>query len=208
MAYSDFTLESAMRDLGLNEVRADLFAGVKPVPMSGWLRETLRRTRDLGILSASEKARSEFLVAPILTELAESNAPNVALYSGKRLDAKPEQGLSGECDFIISRGALQRTIQTPILALVEAKKNDIELGLGQCIAQMAGARIYNEERDQSFAQIFGCVTTGENWQFMCLSEVLVTFDLQVRYLDQVEDILGILQYIVDSYREPSEGIKP
>ena len=146
----------------------------------------------------SEKARSEFIVAPILTEMMERNFSRVALYSGRRLDAKPEQGLSGECDFIIARGELRRTIQTPIFALVEANKNDIELGLGQCVAQMTGARFFNEQHDAMLKQVFGCVTTGENWQFLRLEGTAVTFDQQVRYLDQVEDILGILQHIVNS----------
>lgn len=33
-------------------------------------------------------------------------------------------------------------LRSPIVAVVEAKKNDIEAGLGQCFAQMVAARDY------------------------------------------------------------------
>jgi hypothetical protein len=64
--------------------------------------------------------------------------------------------------------------------IVEAKKNDIDLGLGQCIAQMVGARIFNERHGHDTRPIFGCVTTGETWQFLRLEDSIVDLD-QVRY---------------------------
>jgi hypothetical protein len=48
----------------------------------------------------SEKARSEFIVAPVLLVARELSHDTVAIYSGQRLDVDASRGLQGECDFI------------------------------------------------------------------------------------------------------------
>lgn len=202
MSYSDFTtLDSALQAFGLRESDTPLFADTPPLPMSDWLRDTLARTVEVGLYSANEKARSEFIVAPILLEIASRNKNRVALHSGKHLNVDPEQGLNGECDFFLARSQPSRTIQAPICTLVEAKKGDIELGLGQCVAQMVGARLFNERRKAPLPFIFGCVTSGEDWQFLRLTGNNAALDSARYYLNQVERILGILQNIVDSFAD-------
>ncbi len=84
----------------------------------------------------SEKARSEFVVAPILLAAREMSRETLTIYSGQRLDVDPERGLQGECDFILALSAPLPRLRAPLLIIVEAKKNDIEAGLGQCVAQM------------------------------------------------------------------------
>ena len=140
MAYSDFTLQDVVTEFGLVEDRAKLFDNVETLEMSKWLKETFETGLDLGLFSSSEKARSEFIAAPILLELVRRNRGCLAVHSGKRFDVLPERGLNGECDFILSKGKISYTLRTPIFAMVEAKKNDIDVGVGQCAAQMVGAR--------------------------------------------------------------------
>ena len=151
--------------------------------------------------SGSEKARSEFIVAPILLEMERINNQNFAIYSGINLDADKDRGLSGECDFILARGAMNYAIQSPIFALVEAKKNDVESGLAQCIAQMFGAQIINlrNHDENSISAIYGCVTTGERWQFLKLIDRTVIIDNDRYYINQIEKIIGCLQTILDCY---------
>ena len=60
------------------------------------------------------------------------------------------------------------------MAIVEAKRNDIDGGLGQCVAQMVAAAVYNDRAGQPPAAVYGCVTTGEDWQFLGLSGTAVT----------------------------------
>jgi hypothetical protein len=79
---------------------------------------------------------------------------------------------------------------------VEAKKNDVEAGLGPCIAQMVAARRFNEGAGRSGAPVYGCVTTGETWQFLRLAEPNALLDRTRYYLDNVGGILGVLQAIV------------
>jgi hypothetical protein len=73
---------------------------------------------------------------------------------------------------------------------VEAKKHDVESGIWQCLAQMTGARIFNERAGQPLPEIFGCVTNGEIWQFLGLKQSLATIDQRRFYLDNVGSILA------------------
>ena len=79
-------------------------------------------------------------MSPILLATRELSHNAITIFSGQRLDVLPEKGLVGECDFILANSPPVPTLHGPLVTLVEAKKNDIELGMGQCIAQMVGAR--------------------------------------------------------------------
>jgi hypothetical protein len=134
MAYNEFTLEAVLKTFGLTPQPADLFKGLEPLAVPVWLRDLLAKGMQLSLLS--EKARSEFIVVPILLAARELSHEAVAIYSGQRLDVNPERGLVGECDFILAATPPVPLLRAPLLTIVEAKKNDIESGLGQCVAQM------------------------------------------------------------------------
>src|SRR6516164_11721250 len=100
MPYNDFSLETVSSVLGVSAGPADLFPNLDPVPVPSWLRDMLDRGMRQVLLS--EKARSEFIVVPILLACQELSGGAIAIYSGQRLDVDPERGLVGECDFILS----------------------------------------------------------------------------------------------------------
>ena len=79
---------------------------------------------------SARKARSEFIVAPILLAVRELSGGRVAILSGPRLDVDPARRLSGECDFLLSLSDPLPRLRAPLLAVLEAKRNDIEAGLG------------------------------------------------------------------------------
>ena len=201
MAYSDFTLEKVLSDFALVPKKSQLFDRIEPIAMSDWLTETLNTTVELALQSGTEKARSELIISPILLEIQRRNQKDFTFYSGKTLDVDKAKGLSGECDFILSKGEANYTIQAPIIALVEAKKQDMESGLGQCAAQVVAAQIFNQKHDNSVQAIFGCVTTGQDWWFLRLVEKTLAIDKTIYYLNEVEKILGIFQTILDLFGE-------
>ncbi|MBI3821702.1 MAG: hypothetical protein HY289_03370 [Planctomycetes bacterium] len=143
-----------------------LFEAVGDMAPSPWLQESLRIGTTLPI--TSEKARSEFIVAPVLIECRERMQRRFNIYSGFALNADAEKGLNGECDFILARSASKFALQAPLMMIVEAKKHDIEENLGQGAAQMLGACRYNERNGKPLPYLYGCVTTGESWQFLKL----------------------------------------
>src|SRR5438105_2753089 len=117
----------------------------------------------------SAKARSEFIVVPILLACQEMSAGAITIYSGQRLDVDPERGLVGECDFILSAAPPVPALRAPLVTIVEAKRNEVESGVWQCIAQMVGAREFNQRSGGGPEAIYGCVTNAEAWQFLRLS---------------------------------------
>jgi len=196
MRFSDFTLESVSALLGITTQAADLFADAVPVAVPAWLVETLAKRTSLALIS--EKSRSEFIVVPILQATRDLSGGRLAIFSGQRLDVDAERGLSGECDFILALAPALPPLRAPLATVVEAKKNDIEAGLGQCIAQMVAAREFNRAAGHASIPLYGCVTTGEVWQFLRLGEGVALIDNQRLYLDDVETILAAFQAIVAS----------
>ena len=144
----------------------------------------------------SEKARSEFIVAPILVYLREVHHEKISIFSGIKFDVEPEKGLRGTCDFILSKSAMLPFIQAPAFVMVEAKKHDIEEGLGQCAAEMVAAQLFNEREGNRVPRIYGCVTNGENWQFLRLTGSQLEIDQSRYFLNQLPEILGVLSRIV------------
>ncbi len=192
MSYTDFSLEIAESRLGLVTRIADLFPNVLPLPVPGWLAESLDRGRAVAAL-VSEKARSEFLVAPILLACRGMVSGELAIYSGQRLDVDPGRGLVGECDYILSLSAPVPRLRAPLVTVLEAKRGDIEIGLGQCVAQMEAARVFNERAGTTPRPIFGAVTTGEAWQFLRLDESAVTLHPSRLFIDNLGGILAALR---------------
>ena len=83
-------------------------------------------------------------------------------------------------------------ISAPVIALVEAKKEDIKAGLGQCGAEMFAAQLFNEQEGNNIPTIYGAVTSGTVWRFLKLESNIVYIDPREYYLRDVGKILGIL----------------
>jgi hypothetical protein len=200
MSYSDFTLDSLRHAFGLMVRDQVLFEQVGTIEPSHWLQEALEKGQDLAFIS--EKARSEFIVAPVLMACRGVLGQRFRIFSGARLDVDPERGLKGECDFILGRSESSLVFQAPLMVILEAKKNDIEEGLGQCAAQMLGARIYNEKEGKALPFLYGCVTTGESWQFLKLKENDIIIHPE-RY--PIQELAKVLWFLVQCLREVDRG---
>jgi hypothetical protein len=197
MAFTSFNLEKVREDFHVSLQVAPLFLEVKPLAVSPWLEQTLLFTKALAFQSGSEKARSEFIIAPILASLAQGK-PRFSIFSGQTFEVDAAIGLTGECDFLLSLHPDSPIIEAPVFALVEAKKQDIEGGLGQCAAQMIAAQRFNTKHQLETQIVYGCVTSGETWQFLKLEANNFIIDQNRYYLDRLELLLGVLDSIIES----------
>jgi hypothetical protein len=127
MAYSDFTLGDLESKFGIRNQRKRLFYAIDPVEPSPKLRAELLEIEEMPI--RSEKAKSEWIVVPILKALRQRNDRFFTIYSGENLLSDEARGLKGECDFILAKETGSFDISFPILPIVEAKKNDLEGGI-------------------------------------------------------------------------------
>lgn len=193
MSYREFNLEKAKNDFNLTLAEStNLFAHLPNLACSQLLKETLEYNLPLALASNSEKARSELIIAPILVDLRRQLKEKISLFSGVDFSVDPTQGLTGICDFLITQSTEILMINSPVIIIVEAKKENIVAGLGQCVAEMVAARIFNERSGNHIKTILGSVTTGSIWQFLQLEQDLIKVDLSEYYLKDVEQILGIL----------------
>jgi hypothetical protein len=197
MAYSKFTLDSIEKKFGLQNQVVSLFKNTKKVEPSDWLKNSLQIANELPV--KSEKARSETIVFPILVELRNRNEKYFTIHSGDTLTADKKLELDGECDFILSKDTGTFNISFPIFQMLEAKKNDTELGVPQCAAQMIGAKVFNEKKGVKLEKVYGCVTTGKEWLFMKLEDKIY-IDKKTYTLDNVDELLGVFQSIIDYYK--------
>jgi hypothetical protein len=200
MAYSNFTLAKVKEDFGLtvNETQ-DLFADIEAVKPSEILTVTLQEYISLATAIGTEKARSEFLIAPILTEVRRQLNYQVSLFSGTDFNVDIEKGLIGYCDFLLSASREQFFISAPVITIVEAKNENIVGGLGQCVAEMVAAQIFNQQKEIEIPVIYGAVTSGTAWRFLTLNKNKVCIDLIEYYINQVEIILAIILKPIQSY---------
>ena len=198
MAYSEFTLSKIKETFGdfTIDQESNLFHSIEAVEVSNLLNEILKENIPLALAVHTEKARSEFIIAPILVELRKTLDHKISLFSGIDFNVDPSIGLNGQCDFIISTSRDQLVLTAPLIMIVEAKNENIKGGLGQCIAEMIAAKLFNEREENQITTIYGIVTTGTAWRFLKLEDRIVSIDLPEYYIDNVGKILGIFHNIV------------
>jgi hypothetical protein len=200
MAYSDFTVGKVKQTFGIETIEGKtFFPQIVPVMASSTLLEILDETLPLAVASPSEKAKSELLISPILVEVRKYLQRQVSLFSGQDFPVDASLGLVGICDFLISRSTEQLEVESPVVVLVEAKKADLNSGMGQCMAEMEAARRFNDRAGAAAQPIYGCVTSGLLWRFLKLDGNQMTVDLKDCSLDPLGDLLGKLVWMCGDF---------
>jgi hypothetical protein len=198
MPYSQFTtLHNVRQHLGVQTTFKKLFPDVAQMTPGSWLEETIAKVTAQRTAFFSEKSRSEAIVFPILMTLQERFEYRFSLYSGATIEGDKSLGLNGECDFVLSKGHQSIELERPVFCVVEAKDNDIDLGIPQCIAQLVGTRMFNEREGLDMPVLYGCITTGTEWIFLKFENSLVTIDTQNYYLNDLPTLLGVMKKIVE-----------
>jgi hypothetical protein len=91
-------------------------------------------------------------------------------------------------------------LESPLVIIAEARKNDFEQGWGQCLAELVAAQRIN--RDPNFP-VYGIVTDGNLWQFGKLVEDVLTKNLKNYTIDNWDQLFGALNFIFQAITEAS-----
>ena len=197
MAYSNFTLDLVKTEFQIEIVEpTNLFSHIAPVAPSAHLTAELARNVPVALAIGTEKAKSEMIVGDVLLELREHFNRHISLFSGIDFSVDAEKGLTGVCDFLISLSPVPFVLEAPIIVLVEAKKDDLLAGLGQCVAEMLAAQQFNAAKGNDIPCVYGATTTGADWRFLKLEERRLHIDMDVYRIAQCDKILGILSSMV------------
>jgi hypothetical protein len=198
MADNNFSLQEAIGQFDLNLIESTFCESLPPASPKSEFLNIFGQYLPLAQKAKSEKAKSELLISPILVELLGLADNQIQLFSGEEFNVDKERGLNGFCDFLLSRSAISSIIQAPVVMVVEAKKGELDVGLGQCAAEMVAAQIFNINEDKPISVVYGCVTSGKLWQFLKLENQDLTLDLTEYQVTPVERILGILKWMVSN----------
>ena len=197
-SYSHFTFED-IKNLGLDVVRTQLFVmTIDSISPSDFLLKTLEINNQIPI--ESEKAKSELLITPILTEIRVNNPKKFTYFSGYQFNVDKKLGLVGFCDFIFSKKYNAAFIESPLVTVVEVKHNqDLPDASPQCIAEMYAAQIFNERHQENISPIYGSITNGYEWLFLKLEDNEVILDTNRYGTKDLPELLGVWQVVIDSF---------
>ena len=193
MPYSDFNLKKAKQELGVTIIeQQNVFTDLQGVCISQTLHGLLEENIPLARAINTEKARSELIIINILLEVRRLLKNKISLFSGIEFNVDKERNLNGFCDFILSASQQQLILNSPVITIVEAKNENIIGGLGQCIAEMFAANLFNQNEGNPVTQVYGVVTTGTAWRFIKMQGLDVTIDLDEYSIEKSDKIVGIL----------------
>jgi hypothetical protein len=185
--FSSFTLASALKQLQVEQFHPWNLAAT-PLPVSDFLRERLYRLEKIFDLRGDEESKK--LLIDALCE--ESILPCDRLKVWKGAALKSEE-LNGNVDYLIAENRVY--LEAPMLCIAEAKKDDFEQGLGQCLVEMQACQWNNRQLCHSEIDVIGIVTNGNTWQFYKLTPDNRVYETQPHAIGDLEVILGYLQAV-------------
>ena len=111
---------------------------------------------------SSEAAIRETILFPILKEVWKKHNDVLMLWANKTIAF--DKTLGGMPDYVLSKQSNLGKIvfETPLLAVVEAKKDDFAGGWAQCALEMYTIQKINNKPE---LPVFGIVTNGDIWEF-------------------------------------------
>jgi len=192
MAFSDFKdIADVQKRYNIKYIE-EKFVIEKSVEIPGQFLNDLEFYRKNIDIFSSEASRCEIIISPILREIYKKHYKNHSFWIQKKIEY--DEVLSGTPDYIFSgKSKLGKTVlEKPLLVVVEAKKNDFELGWGQCLAELVACQKINENSSEP---IYGIVTDGNLWQFGKLLEDNFIKDIESFTLDRLNELYGALEYI-------------
>ncbi len=201
MAFSDFkAIPDVQKKFGIRHIENDFIkieAGVSP---SEQFLQELEFSRQYIPIFASEGARCEAVIFPILREVYKKHAKHYALWIKEPLAY--DETLSGTPDYFIStRSELGKlVVGTPLIMLVEAKKNDFEQGWGQCLAELVAAQKINEDTEHP---VYGIVSDGTLWQIGHLVNETFTQNRTSFSVDNLPILFGAIDSVFKAASEVS-----
>jgi hypothetical protein len=182
--FSSFNLREALSLIGKTQLKEWTFE-VHPVPPSTHYQQTMTKLKGCFDLSLSEGAKA-LRVDMVLLESLEHFQE---LKTWKEATLQTDT-LTGIVDYLV---APQGTIyQSPLLCVAEAKKDNFEKWMAQCLVEMYACHQFNNGID---IDIYGIVTNAINWEFYKLTPQNEAYKSLAYSETHLEEILGILHFL-------------
>lgn len=194
MAFSDYKTISQVQTEYQIKYEEDNFIIIKDYQPSSHFIEELEFNQINMDLYASEAARCEIMIFPILREIYKNYYQKTSLWVQKNLSY--DKQLTGTPDYMISQKSLlgKTMLDSPLLIIVEAKKNDFEQGWAQCISELIAAKNINKNQELT---VYGIVTDAKLWEFGQLKDKVFTKNIEGFMVTELSKLFGALKFIFD-----------
>ena len=195
MAFSSFqTLSEVLETYGIRYEEMPFIVPTSLAPCETFMKEMQFNLDYLDVFS-SEASRAEFLISPILREVYKGYADSFSFWAQKALSA--DQTLMGIPDYIfgIKSPLGKKVLGSPLVLIVEAKKNDFDQGWGQCLAELVAAQKLNGNTERP---IYGIVTDAKVWEFGKLTANIFTQDKSIYDFEEITKLFGAIDFVLKS----------
>ena len=194
--FSSFSANEALQELQVNElIRWEI--DFQPYQPSPFLAERLQRLESFD-LTFSERAK-ELLIDALCEEVIGKHL-RLKIWKAAPLQS---DDLTGQVDYLIA--PKRAYLSTPLLCMVEAKKDDFEQGLAQCLVEMKACR-WNNDQAGIRIDVYGIVTNGEVWKFYKLTLAGQVYETLPYSLGDRDKMLGILEQVFTKCEESLPNI--
>ena len=206
MAFSDFkSLAEVQVKFRIRAVEKDFVKDEEPLyPPSLFLQELAFARKHLNFSFSDETRRTTFIF-PILREVYKAYVESYMLWICEPLAY--DTILNGTLDYFIStRSALgKNVVGMPLVAVVMARKNDFEIGWGQCLAAMVASQKINAQniKERATFPVYGIVTDGISWQFGKLVGDTFTENLTLFSLADLPRLFGAIDAVFKAVQKGS-----
>lgn len=190
-AFSRFNLKDAYQALNLKRLQLWTL-DIVPIEAS----EDFQRLSDrfqVFDLKRSEEGR-KITIDLVFVEALQTFS-RLKIWKGEALESEIAHGAA---DYLITDNS--DYVEAPLLCVAEAKKDDFEQGLAQCLVEMQACQ-WNNQKIGKTIDIFGIVTNGEGWKFYKLTPENQVYESILYALGELPDILGILHIIFKTCEE-------
>lgn len=194
MAFNQFkTLADVLKHHRIRFLRAD-FPPLSSDPVPEVLREDIRFTLQYVPYDVSEAAICENLIYPILKAAWRDYADILSLWSHQPIQAN--DSLAGVPDYLIAKRSELGVIvmETPYVAVVEAKRDDFSSGWAQCGLELYAMQILNAAPQ---LPLHGIVSNGEIWEFAQLDQDCFTLYNQRCDVNDLDRLFNALRMILE-----------
>ena len=184
--FSSFKKNEAFQYLGLTDllpwtIETD---GVEPSNFFQEHLERLNRNFDLESYEESKK-----LLVDAICDEGINPYSRLKIWKGAILESDV---LAGYVDYLVAER--KRFIDIPMLCIIEAKKDDFEQGLAQCLVEMQACQWHNQQKHH-LIDVLGIVTNGDGWRFYKLAVDGKGYETPLYSIGDMKLLLGRLRYV-------------
>lgn len=188
------SLAAVLKHYQIHYKEAD-FEIIKTAVLDDAVRQDIVFTLKEVAYDVSEAAICENLIYPMLKAAWKLYSDVFAIWSHASLEYDDE--FTGIPDYLISkRSDLGKIIfDSPLLAVVEAKKDNFSAGWAQCALEMVAMQKINADPQ---LVIYGLVSNGEIWEIATLENQQFVFYNKRFVIEELECLFNVLVSILEA----------